>query len=356
MASAGSRVVPVLVRVGDKEVLVTIIEEYRPGDNHGVPIHVVIAGPDGLTTEGKYPEAWQEMLELLGVGKPADSDRDSALGGEKAAVSTQHLALSQDEPAHSNRQSAPCQDERPETTIVEEGSPSVALTPPATTQNQNQTQTQNQNPAGAAVGPDVVEEQMERDEDLEEVDGEETDSDKEPELNKNIFRDSMLRLLNQRVYSDDPPLKIDEKMVAYIPYLHSTQEAANLIRHIEENIQLNEMKADASRRAANLNYLKKANRAKRCGHVKVNGQACGSPALRGQQYCHFHAQAHGASIDLPLIEDQQSLQLAYMKVAQQVASNKIDPAQARVLLQVLDKAGRGLPKSASMFEKRFPGI
>src|SRR5262249_50833793 len=204
MASAGSRVVPVLVRVGDKEVLVTIIEEYRPGDNHGVPIHVVIAGPDGLTTEGKYPEAWQEMLELLGVGKPADSDRDSALGGEKAAVSTQHLALSQDESAHSNRQSAPCQDEKPETAIVEEGSASGAFPAPAATQNQNQTQ--NQNPAGAAAGPEILEEQMERDEDLEEVDGEETDSDKEPELNKNIFRDSMLRLLNQRVYSDDPPL------------------------------------------------------------------------------------------------------------------------------------------------------
>jgi hypothetical protein len=51
-----------------------------------------------------------------------------------------------------------------------------------------------------------------------------------------------------------------------------------------------------------------------------------------------------------------SLQLAYMKVAQQVAANKIDPAQARVLLQVLEKAGRSLPKSESMVERRFPGI
>lgn len=145
-------------------------------------------------------------------------------------------------------------------------------------------------------------------------------------------------------------------MVAYIPYLHSTQEAANLIRHIDENIQLTEMQADASRRAANLNYLKKANRAKRCGHVKLNGQTCGSPALRGQQYCHFHTQAHGASMDLPLIEDESSLQLASLKLAQQIAANKIAPAQARILLQVLDKAGRVIPKSASMVERRFPGI
>src|SRR5262249_7333183 len=106
----------------------------------------------------------------------------------------------------------------------------------------------------------------------------------------------------------------------------------------------------------NLNYLKKANRAKRCGHVKVSGQTCGSPALRGQQYCHFHVQAHGASIELPFIEDQQSLQLAYMKVAQQEAADKSAPAPARVLMQVLDKARRSLPKSASMVERRFPGI
>jgi len=86
MGAASCRVVPALVPVGDKEVLLTIIEEFGPGENCGVPIHVRIAGPDGLTTEGKYPEVWQEMLELLGVGKPADGDR------EKAAISTRHSA------------------------------------------------------------------------------------------------------------------------------------------------------------------------------------------------------------------------------------------------------------------------
>ena len=347
-----TRVVPAVVRVGDKEVELRIIEEYAPGTDCGIPVHVRIAGPNGLKTQGKLPDAWQEMLELLGVRKPA--------------VSIQHSAFGQDELAHSAPQSASIQSERPAVAGVEERP--AAFTPPIATQNQTQTQ----NPAGAAAAPvvqaaapvvwaapvvsaaDEFEDDMklnEEEEREEEVDVEETSG-----LNENVLRDSMLRLLNRRIYSDDPPLKIDEKMVAFIPYLESTQEAANLIRHIDENIQLTEMKADASRRASNLNYLKKANRAKRCGHVKVSGQTCGSPALRGQLYCHFHAQAHGAGLDLPLIEDQSSLQLAYMKVAQQVAANKIDPAQARVLLQVLAKAGRGLPKSESMVERRFPGI
>ena len=30
-------------------------------------------------------------------------------------------------------------------------------------------------------------------------------------------------------------------------------------------------------------------RVARCEHVKVNGTQCGSPALRDQPYCYFHA-------------------------------------------------------------------
>jgi hypothetical protein len=208
--------------------------------------------------------------------------------------------------------------------------------------------------AAASAFPEL-EEDMEPIEAEDERQEEDVEGETDPPLNRNILQESMLRFLNKRIYSDDPPVKIDARMEAYIPYLSSTQEAANLIHHIEENIQLTEMQADAARRTANLKYLKKANRAKRCQHVKLDGGTCGSPSLRGQQYCHFHAQAHGASMEFPVIEDQRSLQLGYMKLAQQVAANKIDPEQARILLQVLKSAGRNLPKSGSMVRRRFPG-
>jgi len=152
-------------------------------------------------------------------------------------------------------------------------------------------------------------------------------------------------------------LKIDEKMVAFIPHLNCTQESANLIRHIDENVRLTEMQADAARRAANLKYLKKANRAKRCAHMKSNGQSCGSPAVRGQPYCHFHAQARGATAELPVIEDQRSLQLALTKLASQVAAKKIDAEQARILLRILESAGRNFPNSGNeALARKFPGI
>src|SRR5690349_19826784 len=106
MGSAGSRVVPALVRVGDKDVELIIREEYGPDDS-GLPIHVRIGGPNGLATKGTYPEVWNEMLELLGVGRPeaAVSTQQSALSQDEGpAFSTQHSAVSQDGPAHSNLQ------------------------------------------------------------------------------------------------------------------------------------------------------------------------------------------------------------------------------------------------------------
>jgi hypothetical protein len=30
----------------------------------------------------------------------------------------------------------------------------------------------------------------------------------------------------------------------------------------------------------------------RCRHIKVNGTQCGSPALRAEKYCYFHAICH----------------------------------------------------------------
>ena len=52
--------------------------------------------------------------------------------------------------------------------------------------------------------------------------------------------------------------------------------------------------------------------------------------MREQQYCRFHGQAHAPEIELPLIEDPESLQVAYMSIAQQVISKKLDALDALV--------------------------
>ncbi len=74
----------------------------------------------------------------------------------------------------------------------------------------------------------------------------------------------------------------------------------------------------------------------RCQHVKMNGTQCGSPALRRRRHCFFHERirrerakiAADASsqrgIDLPLLEDANSVQMALMKVIQMLGSGRLD--------------------------------
>jgi len=125
-------------------------------------------------------------------------------------------------------------------------------------------------------------------------------------MNPNILKDTLIKLLNSPVekepeYAEEPPPEITAGHVADIHNLATAADAAVFIDAIEQNIQLAEMCADAKHRATRLAYLKKANRSQRCQHMKLNGEGCGSPAVRGEKFCHFHAQAHAPSIDIPVI-------------------------------------------------------
>ena len=59
-----------------------------------------------------------------------------------------------------------------------------------------------------------------------------------------------------------------------------------------------------------------------CTHIKVSGVRCNSPALRGEQFCYFHQNAHRGVRRPPqsrlhpiaMIEDEESIQYALMEV------------------------------------------
>src|SRR5882724_12109008 len=84
----------------------------------------------------------------------------------------------------------------------------------------------------------------------------------------------------------------------------------------------------------------------RCQHIKVNGIQCGSPALRGDRFCYFHKRWHEhhitiaeakslkvrPSIDVPVLEDANSVQVALMQVIQLLLSGQIDHKTAGLAL------------------------
>ena len=95
-------------------------------------------------------------------------------------------------------------------------------------------------------------------------------------------------------------------------------------------------------------------RVARCKHVKVNGTQCGSPALRDQPYCYFHAICHRQGKDavryleeleaamLPTLEDANSVQLGLAGVMRQLVERQIDHKTAALLLYALQTASANL--------------
>jgi|SRR5579863_6856196 len=106
----------------------------------------------------------------------------------------------------------------------------------------------------------------------------------------------------------------------------------------------------------------------RCQHIKVNGTQCGSPALRRNRFCYFHKRHHeerialysdrlkneraqddrrrrNAAIDLPVLEDANSIQVSLMQTIRLLVSGRIDPKTAGLLLYALQTASSNLSQT-----------
>jgi hypothetical protein len=85
----------------------------------------------------------------------------------------------------------------------------------------------------------------------------------------------------------------------------------------------------------------------RCQHIKTNGVQCGSPALRAERHCFFHHQhrrrAHEfdvyepvkSALNLPALEDANSIQVVLTEVIRLILTRHIDPKNASLLLRAL---------------------
>jgi hypothetical protein len=85
-----------------------------------------------------------------------------------------------------------------------------------------------------------------------------------------------------------------------------------------------------------------------CTHIKVTGQRCGSPALRGEFFCYFHTrvikgvqQRVDMRLDsMALLEDCESIQLSIMHVVDGLVKGTMETPRARLILEALRIAAR----------------
>jgi hypothetical protein len=87
-----------------------------------------------------------------------------------------------------------------------------------------------------------------------------------------------------------------------------------------------------------------------CHHLHPTGNRCGSPALRGEQFCFFHhptrhpptRRAARTPFDVPAITDPEALQIALSEVIRRLADNTLDTKRAGLLLLTLQMAKANL--------------
>jgi hypothetical protein len=82
---------------------------------------------------------------------------------------------------------------------------------------------------------------------------------------------------------------------------------------------------------------------KSCTHIKISGIRCGSPSLRGEQFCYYHQRMHRGVRTPPqsrlhplaCIEDKESIQAALSEVINALLRNTIDMKRATLILRAL---------------------
>jgi hypothetical protein len=91
------------------------------------------------------------------------------------------------------------------------------------------------------------------------------------------------------------------------------------------------------------------NKVKVCAHIKVTGVRCGSPTLRGEQFCYFHQRmlrtVKGPDSRLhhvALLENSEAIQASIMEVVNALIRGTIDLPRAELVLRALNTAVRNI--------------
>jgi|SRR5450755_524697 hypothetical protein len=96
----------------------------------------------------------------------------------------------------------------------------------------------------------------------------------------------------------------------------------------------------------------------RCQHIKTNGTQCGSPALRRKRFCYFHNRWRATHLDLnnagalrvttavelPVLEDANSIQVALMQVMRLILCRQLDSKTGGLMLYGLQTASSNLSR------------
>src|SRR6478752_2291063 len=99
---------------------------------------------------------------------------------------------------------------------------------------------------------------------------------------------------------------------------------------------------------------------KSCTHIKISGVRCGSPSLRGQQFCYYHQRMHRGVRTPPqsrlhplaCIEDKESIQAALAEVINALLRNTIEMKRATLIIRALHIAVKNDARASARVSER----
>src|SRR5258705_2429273 len=95
-----------------------------------------------------------------------------------------------------------------------------------------------------------------------------------------------------------------------------------------------------------------------CQHIKANGLRCGSPAMRNAAFCFFHTDVRlrrrHKRIPLPIMEDNNSIQLALNQLAARITDESMDLKRSGQLLYLLQISVMNIGNTR--FEQLFDSV
>jgi len=142
------------------------------------------------------------------------------------------------------------------------------------------------------------------------------------------------------------------------------QEGAEIIRQEDRAIQVKGKMVGAQTKEAKI--------ARQCEHVMTNGEFCRAVALRGRKYCFFHlihigrrlraervhelalaiqCDSSAMAMELPLLEDANSIQLALSHVIDDVMHSRLDNKRAGLVLYALQTASANLANGVDLGQR-----
>lgn len=165
---------------------------------------------------------------------------------------------------------------------------------------------------------------------------------------------------NDEEEEDDRPWTVNQKTLSEIDDM-SPGELEALIENIDANEEWRDLRETAKERTNQwVNGIKKADESPRCEFLKTNGKRCGSPAMRESAFCYFHGESRisrhdpveeaSKLIEVPLLEDPLSLQVAITRFCAQLANGAIDEKRGRLMLATLRLAQKNLGGKRSLYD------